>query len=1197
MTEAEKSSRRALLVLGMHRSGTSAVTRVLNLAGAALGTHLMPPAADNPTGFWEHADVVATHETLLHALDRDWDDPRPLPHGWLYSDAAARARERLQAIVISEFSESPLWVIKDPRLCLMVPLWLDVLRRQNVNASFIFVSRDPAETAASLRMRDDQATGAAELLWMRYLLDAERDTRGQQRCLVTYEELLRDWRGCLARIAENLQVAWTCLDEQSAAIDAFLDPGHRHHVSSVDIKMGSAPQILARNLYSTCQMIEKRQQSWEFLAAARKSYEDLIEPVTAATEWLLSERRRLRESLIGKEHALSIAHTRLEGVETRMSGIEVALVHAEAGLVDAEAKLTDARSRIDDLLVQVRDLDSGLAAANALAAERADALIAAELREAGLIRLAKDLLTSSSWRITSPLRWASVHILGRPPAASLSCLQKDAGEPPQRTATGHLRSVVRAGRSALALAALAAYRRLPVPQRSKQRLKGLIFAAFPWGWKHTAAYRRWDAYQRTHAPDAARSNPRHLERDEAVSAVGPELWQANGRREWADYAEVQRRIQSAEEARREAIRVSPPQGLIELHHGTLEDAVKQLRLPMPVADPEVSIVIPAFGQLKYTLECLLSIAAHVDVDTPSFEVIIADDASPSDALNILRGIPHLRVMRQPKNLGFLRNCNTAAQEAQGRFLLFLNNDVQVTSGWLRALCRTLQAESNIGAVGPKIVYPNGWLQEAGARLRRDCTTEMIGIGDDPHLPRYAYDRDVDYCSGACLLVRADLFKKLGGFCDDFAPAYCEDADLCLRIREAGYRVVYSAGSAVVHHLSKTSDAVADDYKYDCIAKNLQTFSQRWQAVLDNKDDVRGIAFYLPQFHPIPENDLWWGRGFTEWTNVAKAKPNFEGHYQPRIPADLGYYDLRLPEVMQHQAALARRYGIYGFCYYYYWFNGKRLLERPIEQMLASGQPKYPFCLCWANENWTRRWDGQDREILIGQAHTDDDDGAVIRDLIRYFRSPSYIRIQGKPLVLVYRVTLFPDFSHTAAIWRQICRDDGIGDIYIANVESFELVSASKHPGTMGCDAAVEFPPQGMAEPYAQSAQFLNSSFNGAVADYRDLLMRYVTREIPSYRRFMCVMPGWDNTARRQNNSFCFEHATPGAFQAWVETAIARTKQQHAGDERLLFINAWNEWAEGAYLEPDLRYGHSFLQAFANARDSAHLLRRHKYALG
>lgn len=337
-----------------------------------------------------------------------------------------------------------------------------------------------------------------------------------------------------------------------------------------------------------------------------------------------------------------------------------------------------------------------------------------------------------------------------------------------------------------------------------------------------------------------------------------------------------------------------------------------------------------------------------------------------------------------------------------------------------------------------------------------------------------------------------------------------------------------------------------------------------------------ITFYLPQFHAIPENDEWWGEGFTEWTNVKPAQPHYRGHYQPHIPGELGYYSLEDPETQRRQVELAKLYGIAGFCFYFYWFGGKRLLEKPIENYLQNRDLDLPFCLCWANENWSRRWDGLDDQVLIGQKHSADDDLAFIAHVAEYLRNERYIRIDGKPLLLVYRPGELPDAKATAARWRTWCRENGVGEIYLAYTQSFDKA----HPARYGFDAAVEFPPNGtVPDDVTDSVLPLQDNFLGKVYDWRTYLKRSAKPTTPKYTLFRGVCPSWDNTARRKERGTSFINSSPRGYQEWLFNAIKDTVRRFPKeDQRLVFINAWNEWAEGAHLEPDQRYGYGYLEA-------------------
>jgi lipopolysaccharide biosynthesis protein len=343
----------------------------------------------------------------------------------------------------------------------------------------------------------------------------------------------------------------------------------------------------------------------------------------------------------------------------------------------------------------------------------------------------------------------------------------------------------------------------------------------------------------------------------------------------------------------------------------------------------------------------------------------------------------------------------------------------------------------------------------------------------------------------------------------------------------------------------------------------------------SKGSSRTVAFYLPQFHPIPQNDEWWGDGFTEWTNVTRATPLFDGHDQPRVPAELGYYDLRDTEVLHRQAELARRHDIDAFCMYFYWFDGKRLLERPLDAYLADG-PDFPFCLSWANEHWTRRWDGKDREILMGQSYSPGSAEEVFRAMRPYLTDRRYLRVEGLPVLLVHRADHLPDAKAFASAWRRLAVEWGLGGLY--------LVAAETVPGldsrSLGFDAVAEFPPVGANTLRASRLvppRRLDRGFRGRLMDYARLAERFSTRENAPFPRHRGVMPGWDNTARRRHAATIYLRSSPDQYSRWLRRARA-CEDAARGAAGLVFVNAWNEWAEGAYLEPDRRHGDAYLRA-------------------
>lgn len=348
-------------------------------------------------------------------------------------------------------------------------------------------------------------------------------------------------------------------------------------------------------------------------------------------------------------------------------------------------------------------------------------------------------------------------------------------------------------------------------------------------------------------------------------------------------------------------------------------------------------------------------------------------------------------------------------------------------------------------------------------------------------------------------------------------------------------------------------------------------------------DKRIIAIHLPQFHPFKENDEWWGKGFTEWTNVAKARPRYRGHYQPHIPADLGFYDLRLEDARIAQAELAREYGIYGFCYYHYWFNGKQLMERPVKEILSTGKPDFPFMLCWANENWSRNWDGGYSKVLIKQDYTHEDDKLHMEYLCReVFSDRRYIRINNKPIFVIYKPDQFPDMKKTIEIWRDVASKYGI-ELYLAFMERNKEQSSLFL--SYGYDAAIDFQPRNRGDFGKKCSgnwvirRVYHRLFESPneITNYEEYVNYRLSLPIPSYKLFPTVTPNFDNSPRRVNQSFtAFKGSTPSLYGKWLSGTLKKYKP-FSDEENFVFINAWNEWAEGNHLEPDMKWGKAYLE--------------------
>lgn len=1063
-----------LFIIGMHRSGTSVVSRLSSLLGMKISNYLVPSDIANERGYWESQRLVELNEQLLSSLESSWFDPRPLPKEDLLSKAEGPIGTAAIELLLDEMNTDGKWVFKDPRLCRLLPFWLDVVKKIGGKVSFLLPYRHPMEVAASLAKRDTFPVDMGLHLWLIHTLEAEYYSRNLLRSFVSYNEILMDWKKVMGAAGETIGNDWSQPSSTAIAEATSYLSKDLCHFKGKNSRKFTKIEELALQVY---RMLPAADEFFVDLDIARKkliSWNSVLEPTLT---WLSSRAQKVKQ------------------------------LDNELKLMEKSVVENNHRGHLIDFLrlLLIHSVDRRLVIWGAGSSGQRT------------FHLLKEFGFSPDAFLDSDEKKWSEFLLGFPIESPEEALSKTHGIKPFVVVASMFSSEI--SRDLINLGYTP----------DTDFVINTLYSFKP-SFIHKLVNNKYEKFNSSSSPrpfvvpyyiDPRVENNTYPNKDYKSIAIHIHLYSDEF------ITDIISRL------------------------GTLNSP-----LDIYISTPEVS----GHKNLKNEVKKFIPHVKKVIVETVpnrggSIAPMIIEFGKRLAQYNII-GHFYCPPKKENHSLHFW-------------FEKILNNligEPKNSGGRISHIFDLLMDNANIiyseGIAERKKDY-TGWGNNYEKSEKFLEKHSMISIKDYPY---------IEFPEISMYWARSDCLKDyllLPLSYEEFLlEPKCQTRNL-LNVLERLLLIFAEQHRGKIYRLHK-KDSISD-YRY---------FEERrdYSSSIVHQD-IKVLSYYLPQFHACIENDLWHGKGFTEWTNVLSANPLFEGHFQQRIPhPDLGYYLIDTPEIMKKQSDTMKTAGIYGQIFYHYWFSGKLILDKPARMLIENPDIEMPFCFCWANENWTKQWDGNQKEVLIEQKYSAEDASNFIKYLIPFFKDVRYIRMGNRPVLFVYRPSSIPHPKEYLDIWSKECKAVKIPPPYVVAV----LTRGAINPYDFGMDAGAERVLHdwtgGALMPIENSLNNYQDLY-GSVLRYEEIAKFYADQKAKKdFPYFRSLIPSWDNTARYGKKAFIAHESTPPLFQEWLEKIIYFTKKNEPKECRFVLINAWNEWAEGAYLEPDTRFGYGYLNS-------------------